>query len=78
MSFREIVAQLAQFKLGNDKRLLDEAGQWLDESRGHKVGAIRAAGPSPFGGDGAEIVAGIKIAAGIVHENVIQRVTVAQ
>jgi hypothetical protein len=39
------VAQLAQLKLGNDERLLDEAGERVDESSGHKVGASQAAGP---------------------------------
>jgi len=29
--FREIVAQLAQLKFGDDKRLLDEAGQRVEK-----------------------------------------------
>jgi hypothetical protein len=31
------MTQLAQLKFGDDERLLDEAGQWMDESGGHKV-----------------------------------------
>jgi hypothetical protein len=33
------VAQFAQLKFGDDERLLDEAGERVNESGGHKVGA---------------------------------------
>ena len=55
--FREIVAQFAQLKLGDDERLLDETGERLDECGGHRVGLAKALGRSAFGGHGAESAA---------------------
>jgi len=47
--FREIVAQLAQLELGDDEGLLDEAGQWVDESGSHRVGLAQALGRCALG-----------------------------
>ena len=70
------MAQLAQLKLGDDERLPDEAGERVDESGGHKL--AKALGRRAFGGDGSEVAAGIQGAAGIMDEDVIQRVAGAK
>src|SRR5450759_2935112 len=52
-------------------------GQRVDESGGHNLGLTKALGRRALGGYLAEGAAGIKGAAGIVHEDLIQRVTAA-
>ena len=39
----EVVAQLAEFKFGNDESFIDEANQRMDECAGHGVMANQAA-----------------------------------
>jgi hypothetical protein len=43
------VAQLAQLKLGDHKRLEDEAGRRVDECTAHGVGLTKPLFRSPFG-----------------------------
>jgi hypothetical protein len=43
------VAQLAQLKLGDHKRLEDEAGQSVDECTAHRLGLTKPLLRSSFG-----------------------------
>jgi len=47
--FRKIVAQLTQLKLGDDERLLEEAGQRMDEVAVMGLRLAKALGRRAFG-----------------------------
>ena len=43
--FGEIVPQLTQLKLGDDKCLVNETGKRVDECGGHRIGSSQGVGP---------------------------------